>query len=277
MPRRGDLGRALLEGSRIGERPALLAAPSIHLARAGPRREIAIAFGCRASARRALRNAPAGRARASTARPRRGPWLRARRPCASRSSYRRPHSPTAPAPSVTPCARTGEPAASAEASAIAFGVAPAQGLGFADPLRSGPHGVFGRRDQQRRHEGRSSAQRGRMKTQVIGDERAHEVIAVIVARALAVGQALARGAARFLELVRPQLIEIRDRPCLDRRATRVDSVWRGSRLRRRSRANAADRRPGTPSARVAPRPIDSPTQSARTRIPSGSSAGYRCR
>ena len=58
------------------------------------------------SAPRALRNAPAVRARASTARPRRGPWRRARRPCGSRSSYKRRHSPTAPAPSAAPCART---------------------------------------------------------------------------------------------------------------------------------------------------------------------------
>src|SRR5262245_40696135 len=47
----------------------------------------------------------------------------------------------------------------------------------------------------------ASAQRRCMKPQVLGDERADEVVAVVIARALAIGQTLTRRPARLLQLV----------------------------------------------------------------------------
>src|SRR5688572_14667167 len=47
-----------------------------------------------------------------------------------------------------------------------------------------------------------------MEPQVLGDERADEVVAMVVAGVLAIGQTLTGGTARFLELVRKQLLQI---------------------------------------------------------------------
>src|SRR5690606_2930742 len=62
-------------------------------------------------------------------------------------------------------------------------VAPARGFGLAEPPDCGAYGILGWRSQQRRHE--PSTQRGCMERQMLGDERAHEVVAVVVARAFA--------------------------------------------------------------------------------------------